>query len=58
MNDGEKTDPQQPNSSWTHYRLLLRVLKIVFADSELEEDSAIRKFRVTAADDKNHNTKR
>lgn len=32
-------------------------LKNVFADSELQEDSVIRDFRITAADGKNHNTK-
>ncbi len=32
-------------------------LKKVFADSELEEDSVIRDFRITAADGKNYNTK-
>ena len=32
-------------------------LKKVFADSELEEDSVIRNFRITAADGKNYNTK-
>ena len=32
-------------------------LKKVFSDSELEEDSVIRNFRVTAADDKNYDTK-
>jgi len=32
-------------------------LKRVFADSELEEDSVIRNFRITAADGKNYNTK-
>lgn len=32
-------------------------LKKVFYDSELEEDSVIRKFRITAADGKNYNTK-
>ena len=31
-------------------------LKKVFADSELQEDSVIRKFRITAADGKNYNT--
>lgn len=31
-------------------------LKKVFADSELEADSVIRKFRITAADGKNYNT--
>jgi hypothetical protein len=31
-------------------------LKKVFADSELEEDSVIRNFRITAADGKNYNT--
>lgn len=31
-------------------------LKKVFADSELEEDSVIRKFRITAADGKRYNT--
>jgi len=32
-------------------------LKRVFADSELQEDSVIRKFRITAADGKTYNTK-
>ena len=32
-------------------------LKKVFSDSELEEDSVIRNFRITAADEKNYNTK-
>ena len=32
-------------------------LKKVFSDSELEEDSVIRNFRVTAADGKSYNTK-
>ncbi|MFA5905981.1 MAG: RhuM family protein, partial [Desulfobacula sp.] len=32
-------------------------LKKVFADSELEEDSVIRNFRITAADGKNYNTR-
>lgn len=32
-------------------------LKKVFLDSELEEDSVIRNFRITAKDDKNYNTK-
>ncbi len=32
-------------------------LKKVFADSELEEDSVIRNFRITAADGKSYNTK-
>lgn len=32
-------------------------LKKVFADSELEEDSVIRNFRITAADRKNYNTR-
>lgn len=31
-------------------------LKNIFADSELEQDSVIRKFRITAADGKNYNT--
>ena len=31
-------------------------LKKVFADSELQEDSVIRNFRITAADDKSYNT--
>ncbi|CAH1385616.1 virulence RhuM family protein [Candidatus Nitrotoga sp. M5] len=29
----------------------------VFADSELEEDSVLLNFRITAADGKSHNTK-
>jgi len=33
-------------------------LKKVFSDSELEENSVIRNFRITAADGKNYNTKR
>jgi hypothetical protein len=32
-------------------------LKKVFSDCELEEDSVIRKFRITAADGKNYNTR-
>ena len=32
-------------------------LKKVFSDSELEENSVIRNFRITAADRKNYNTK-
>lgn len=32
-------------------------LKKVFSDSELEEDSVIRNFRITATDGKNYNTK-
>jgi hypothetical protein len=32
-------------------------LKKVFSDSELEEDSVIQNFRITAADGKNYNTK-
>lgn len=32
-------------------------LKKIFADSELQEDSVIRNFRITAADGKNYNTK-
>ena len=32
-------------------------LKKVFSDSELEEDSVIRNFRITAADGKNYSTK-
>jgi hypothetical protein len=32
-------------------------LKKVFADSELDEDSVIRNFRITAADGKNYDTK-
>ena len=32
-------------------------LKKVFTDSELEEDSVIRNFRITAADGKNYNTR-
>ncbi len=32
-------------------------LKKVFSDSELEEDSVIRNFRITAKDGKNYNTK-
>jgi len=32
-------------------------LKKVFSDSELEEGSVIRKFRITAADGTNYNTK-
>ena len=31
-------------------------LKTIFADSEQQEDSVIRKFRITAADGKNYNT--
>ncbi len=31
-------------------------LKKVFADSELEADSVIRNFRITAVDDKSYNT--
>lgn len=32
-------------------------LKKIFADSELQEESVIRNFRITAADSKNYNTK-
>ena len=32
-------------------------LKKIFTDSELEENSVIRNFRITAADGKNYNTK-
>jgi len=32
-------------------------LKKVFSDSELQEDSVIRNFRITAADGKSYNTK-
>jgi len=32
-------------------------LKKVFSDSELQEDSVIREFRITAADGKSYNTK-
>ena len=32
-------------------------LKKIFADGELDENSAIRKFRITASDGKNYNTK-
>ncbi|MGB4405691.1 MAG: virulence RhuM family protein [Sphaerochaeta sp.] len=32
-------------------------LKKIFSDSELQEDSVIRKFRITASDDKNYTTK-
>ena len=32
-------------------------LKKVFSDSELQEDSVIRNFRITAADGKTYNTK-
>lgn len=31
-------------------------LKKIFADSELQEEAVIRKFRITASDDKNYNT--
>ena len=31
-------------------------LKKIFADGELEENSVIRKFRITASDGKNYNT--
>jgi len=31
-------------------------LKKIFTDSELQEDSVIRKFRITAADGKSYNT--
>lgn len=31
-------------------------LKTIFADTELQEDSVIRKFRITAADGKSYNT--
>ncbi|MBQ7885713.1 MAG: virulence RhuM family protein [Clostridia bacterium] len=31
-------------------------IKKIFADSELQEDAVIRKFRITAADQKNYNT--
>ena len=32
-------------------------LKKIFSDSELEEDSVIRNFRITAEDGKNYNTR-
>ena len=32
-------------------------LKNIFADSELQEEAVIRKFRITAADGKNYDTK-
>ena len=32
-------------------------LKKIFSDSELEEDSVIRKFRITAKDSKSYSTK-
>lgn len=32
-------------------------VKKVFADSELQEESVIRKFRITAADGKHYNTR-
>ncbi len=32
-------------------------LKKIFSDSELEEDAVVRNFRITAADEKNYNTK-
>ena len=32
-------------------------LKKIFADGELDENSVIRKFRITASDGKNYNTK-
>lgn len=32
-------------------------LKKIFSDSELEENSVIQNFRITAADGKNYNTK-
>jgi hypothetical protein len=32
-------------------------LKKIFSDSELQEDAVIRKFRITAADNKHYNTK-
>ncbi|MEI6067074.1 MAG: hypothetical protein WCP96_07030 [Methylococcaceae bacterium] len=31
-------------------------LKKIFADSELQEEAVIRKFRITASDGKNYNT--
>lgn len=31
-------------------------LKTIFADTEVQEDSVIRKFRITAADGKSYNT--
>jgi hypothetical protein len=31
-------------------------LKKIFADSELQEDSVVRKFRITASDGKNYNS--
>lgn len=33
-------------------------LKKIFSDSELQKDSVVRKFRITAADGKNDNTDR
>ena len=38
-------------------RSLLDHLGTIFRDSELEEDAVIRKFRITAADDKTYDTK-
>jgi hypothetical protein len=38
-------------------RTINYLLKKVFSDSELEEDSVIRNIRITAADGKNYDTK-
>lgn len=38
-------------------RTISEHLKNIFADSELQEDAVIRKFRITASDGKNYNTK-
>lgn len=38
-------------------RTISEHLKNIFADSELQEDAVIRKFRITATDGKNYNTK-
>jgi hypothetical protein len=37
-------------------RTVNEYLKTIFTDSELQEDSVIRKFRITATDGKNYNT--
>lgn len=37
-------------------RTVYEHLKTIFTDSELQQDSVIREFRITAADGKNYNT--
>lgn len=37
-------------------RTVIEHLKAIFVDTEIQEDSVIRKFRITAADGKSYNT--